>query len=318
MILFTNQEKPRFRIKQQITFKVVNDTNYQQKQNILKKQSSLTSLSLSKIETSTSLSFTRPEKSEIAKAGNQSDRLCYRAFKTKGKYIKLKKSKFLKLKAAKSRLGINSSDSTANSISDKDSLSSFTDDSSYNNGRWTEDEHRRFIEAIFKYGNEWKNVQRHIKSRSSTQSRSHSQKFFMKLKNYNIFDFKGKKPNITALIEEIKDRDEEEVQKIIEMLISYEYNGYPNVGCSENEQSIFIGKKRKVEFCECDEVVEKINKENDEFKNTFFNIFNSDGRRLSFFDDVADYYCNCPTYDGSSTPSVESGSEFSVDSLVEF
>jgi SHAQKYF class myb-like DNA-binding protein len=56
-------------------------------------------------------------------------------------------------------------------------------------GRWQPDEHKRFIEAIFKYGNEWKAVQKHVGTRSSTQARSHAQKFFVKIKNSKLFDF---------------------------------------------------------------------------------------------------------------------------------
>ena len=29
-------------------------------------------------------------------------------------------------------------------------------DSNYNTGRWTEEEHKKFVEGILKYGNEWK------------------------------------------------------------------------------------------------------------------------------------------------------------------
>jgi SHAQKYF class myb-like DNA-binding protein len=56
-------------------------------------------------------------------------------------------------------------------------------------GRWTLDEHQRFIEAILKYGNEWKMVQKQVGTRSSSQARSHAQKFFVKIKNANLFDF---------------------------------------------------------------------------------------------------------------------------------
>ena len=69
----------------------------------------------------------------------------------------------------------------------------------YNNnqnhiGRWTDEEHQKFIEGILEYGNEWKKVQQIIKTRSSTQARSHAQKFFLRVKkliknnggNFNI------------------------------------------------------------------------------------------------------------------------------------
>ena len=56
-------------------------------------------------------------------------------------------------------------------------------------GRWQPDEHQRFIDAILKYGNEWKQVQKYVGTRSSTQARSHAQKFFVKIKKSNIFNF---------------------------------------------------------------------------------------------------------------------------------
>mmetsp|Transcript_6162 Transcript_6162/g.7888 ORF Transcript_6162/g.7888 Transcript_6162/m.7888 type:complete len:89 (-) Transcript_6162:1650-1916(-) len=53
-------------------------------------------------------------------------------------------------------------------------------------GRWTRDEHYRFVEALKLYGKEWKRVQEHIVTRSSTQARSHAQKFFVKLEKKNM------------------------------------------------------------------------------------------------------------------------------------
>ena len=52
----------------------------------------------------------------------------------------------------------------------------------YHSGRWTNEEHQKFIEGILNYGNEWKRVQSIIKTRSSTQARSHAQKFFLRMK----------------------------------------------------------------------------------------------------------------------------------------
>ena len=64
----------------------------------------------------------------------------------------------------------------------------------YHIGRWTDEEHQKFIDGILEYGNEWKKVQQIIKTRSSTQARSHAQKFFLRVKkliknnggNFNI------------------------------------------------------------------------------------------------------------------------------------
>lgn len=63
----------------------------------------------------------------------------------------------------------------------------------FNTGRWTEEEHQKFIEGILKYGNDWKNVQQIIGTRSSTQARSHAQKFVLNLRkiiNKNKIDSK--------------------------------------------------------------------------------------------------------------------------------
>ena len=55
--------------------------------------------------------------------------------------------------------------------------------SKYNQGRWNIEEHKKFIMGILEYGNDWKKVQKLIKTRSSTQARSHAQKFFLRIKN---------------------------------------------------------------------------------------------------------------------------------------
>ncbi|CDW77869.1 UNKNOWN [Stylonychia lemnae] len=52
---------------------------------------------------------------------------------------------------------------------------------STNQGRWNKQEHIRFLEALKLYGKNWRDVQKHVQTRSSTQARSHAQKFFVKL-----------------------------------------------------------------------------------------------------------------------------------------
>lgn len=49
-------------------------------------------------------------------------------------------------------------------------------------GRWTSEEHCLFLEGLVLYGNEWKQVQNHIITRSATQARSHAQKFFIRIR----------------------------------------------------------------------------------------------------------------------------------------
>jgi len=58
----------------------------------------------------------------------------------------------------------------------------------FRNGRWTQAEHLLFIQSIIQFGNEWRKVEKYIGTRSSTQARSHAQKFFEKMKIANLVD----------------------------------------------------------------------------------------------------------------------------------
>jgi len=46
------------------------------------------------------------------------------------------------------------------------------------NGRWSLMEHVRFLEALKLFGKNWKKVEDYVATRTSTQARSHAQKFF--------------------------------------------------------------------------------------------------------------------------------------------
>jgi SHAQKYF class myb-like DNA-binding protein len=47
-------------------------------------------------------------------------------------------------------------------------------------GRWTKIEQKLFLEALQKYGKNWEKVHQHVGTRTTTQVRSHAQKYFQK------------------------------------------------------------------------------------------------------------------------------------------
>ena len=110
-------------------------------------------------------------------------------------------------------------------------------ETNYLTGRWNFEEHKKFIEAIIKFGNNWKLVQKYIKTRSSTQARSHAQKFFIKLKKAKLIsnnNFDLTNSSIKMLHETLSELNENEYEKIFEEL--------NNVFDKKNE-----GKKKKKE-----------------------------------------------------------------------
>ena len=52
----------------------------------------------------------------------------------------------------------------------------------FNEGRWTKEEHEKFLEGIVLYGINWKKIKTLIETRTLMQVRSHAQKFFYKMK----------------------------------------------------------------------------------------------------------------------------------------
>jgi SHAQKYF class myb-like DNA-binding protein len=68
-------------------------------------------------------------------------------------------------------------------------ISQLKNDLNHCEGRWTHEEHIRFLKGCLLYSNNWKKVESYVQSRTSTQIRSHAQKYLIKLnKKYKICD----------------------------------------------------------------------------------------------------------------------------------
>jgi SHAQKYF class myb-like DNA-binding protein len=51
---------------------------------------------------------------------------------------------------------------------------SLSDHAPQSNGRWSDEEHDRFIQALKMYGKDWSKVHKYVGTRSSAQTRSHA------------------------------------------------------------------------------------------------------------------------------------------------
>ena len=154
-----------------------------------------------------------------------------------------------------------------------------------NSGRWTKEEHHKFVKAICQYGNEWKKVQEFIPSRSSTQARSHAQKFFIRMQNKLNFLKKGSVNELKYLSEEILMKKikesanigfeitKEERDKLIDVLFNFakiERNKKNDLSESEiygnNHREIIISYEANQPFNQDLEFVNNMNESKNHFK----------------------------------------------------
>ena len=60
----------------------------------------------------------------------------------------------------------------------------FNIDTGISNGKWTDEEHKKFIEALYIYNCKWYYIRKYIPTRAPEQIRSHAQKFYLRLKEF--------------------------------------------------------------------------------------------------------------------------------------
>ena len=139
-----------------------------------------------------------------------------------------------------------------------------------NEGRWSTEEHTKFIEGLVEFGKNWKDVQKYVGTRTTAQARSHAQKFFLKLKMIknpilNIDFTNNNIKNLSDVIEEIKQKNEnnEDEKKFI-------INTLKSLSDTISNETNEINKKRikKTKFnLERKKTVNEINTEKTELLN---------------------------------------------------
>ena len=137
-----------------------------------------------------------------------------------------------------------------------------------NTGRWSVEEHKKFIEGLVEFGKNWKDVQKYVGSRTTAQARSHAQKFFLKLKMIknsilNIDFTNNNIKNLSDVIEEIKQKNEnnEDEKKFI-------INTLKSLSDAISKESNEVNKKiKKTKFNLERKKIEKVNSERNELFN---------------------------------------------------
>ena len=148
----------------------------------------------------------------------------------------------------------------------------------YVSGRWLLDEHQRFIDGIIKYGNNWRLVQKYVGTRSGTQTRSHAQKFFEKLRRSKIFKnakYDFSKNSLKLLHDIMSNLSKEEYELTLKKIQSLTYRmdiklNNENIDINENEEKnenslLFDNIKPKENEFNHEEVLEKIKFNSNEF-----------------------------------------------------
>ena len=170
----------------------------------------------------------------------------------------------------------------------------------YVSGRWLLDEHQRFIDGIIKYGNNWRLVQKYVGTRSGTQTRSHAQKFFEKLRRSKIFKnakYDFSKNSLKLLHDIMSNLSKEEYELTLKKIQSLTYRmdiklNNENIDINENEEKnenslLFDNIKPKENEFNHEEVIEKI-----KFNSNEFSYIETINNKLCDSNDYLAYNCN--------------------------
>jgi len=110
---------------------------------------------------------------------------------------------------------------------------SYSKSASKSSGRWTKEEHHRFVEGIKKFGKNWKQVEDFVGTRNGAQIRSHAQKFFNRLQRE--FNLKFEDLNLQS----DKQKLEETLNKISES------SGFISSPCNTEESKVHNNSESK-------------------------------------------------------------------------
>ena len=174
-------------------------------------------------------------------------------------------------------------------------------------GRWLIDEHQRFIDGVIKYGNNWRQVQKYVGTRSGTQTRSHAQKFFEKLKRSKIFKtekYDFSRNSLKLLHDIVANLSEKEYEQTLKKLHSLTYrvdmksdneDSELNENKEKNEDVILFNNMNNSYYKENDVNDEQV-KEKIRFNNNEFSYIETINDKLYNYNDYLAYNYNYTYY----------------------